>query len=209
MARFIDAVTSHPEIKFFRVLDGEADDPQKWRLKPLQGDVLSEADADDLYVVMKALHVFPDGTVRDCYIDMSLPERISDYAFFVENGSLRSGYHHEFPGEIIAGAALDCFGLYELFYSRRKPEVGIDVLRRGLSVARRKRYIAEDLGYILRDEGRFQEAAEAFRLAVEEGPSSYFIYGELAAAYAELGDAENSEKYSALFKQAEADSREQ
>jgi len=47
-----------------------------------------------------------------------------------------------------------------------------------------------------------------FRIAVEEGPSSCFIYGELAGAYAELGDAENEQKYSAMFKQAEADSRE-
>jgi len=207
--KFVHAVTSHPEIKFFHVLDAESDDnPWDWRLEPLHVDVLSEVDLDDIYVIMKALHVLPDGEIHDCYIDMSLPERISDYAFFVEKESLRFGHHHEFSGEIIAGAALDCFGIYELFYSRRKPEVGIEILRRGLAVAQRKRCIAEDLGYILRDERRFQEAAEMFKIAVEEGPSSCFIYAELAGVYAELGDVENELRYSAMYAEAEADSRE-
>jgi len=206
VSRLIDAITSHPEVKFFRVLDSRSDRPEKWRLGPLLVDILSDTRADGYYV-MKAFHVVPDGTIRGCYIDMSLPERISDYAFFVENASLHFGYHREFPGEIIAAAALDCFGIYELFYSRRRPDVGIDVLRRGLAEAQRKGPIAEDLGYILRDEGRFREAAEVFEIAAAEGPSSYYIYGELAGVYAELGDTKNSEKYSALFKQAEADSR--
>jgi hypothetical protein len=43
-----------------------------------------------------------------------------------------------------------------------------------------------------------------FKIAVDEGPSSYFIYGELAEAYGALGDAENEKKYTAMFKQAES-----
>jgi hypothetical protein len=41
-----------------------------------------------------------------------------------------------------------------------------------------------------------------FKIAVDEGPSSYFIYGELAGAYAELGDLANEKKYDAMFKRA-------
>lgn len=203
MPKFVDAVTGNPDSKFFLVLDSDSEHPRNWDLQPLQTDLLSDKESDGLHV-MKALQVLPDGTIRDCYMDMNLPERISDYAFFLEGDSLRFGYHHEFAGEIIPATALDCFGLYELFYSRRRPEVGIEILKRGLSIAKRKHYIAEDLGYILRDERRFQEAAEMFKIAVEEGPASYFIYGELAAAYADLGDADNETKYRAMFKEAEA-----
>jgi hypothetical protein len=39
-----------------------------------------------------------------------------------------------------------------------------------------------------------------FKIAVDEGPSSYFIYAELAGAYAELGDSANEKKYNAMFK---------
>jgi hypothetical protein len=203
MARFIAAITANLQVKFFRVLDSGAGHPRNWQLEPLQTDLLSDTEADG-YHVMKALNVLPDGMIHECYIDMNLPERISDYAFFVEDGSLRFGYHHEFPGEILPAVALDCFGLYELFYSKARPQLGIDILKRGLAIAKRKHYIAEDLGYIFRDERRFREAAEMFKIAVEEGPSSYFIYGELAGAYAELGDSANEKKYSAMFKRAEA-----
>lgn len=152
---------------------------------------------------MKAFNVQPDGTFLDCYMDVNLPERISDYAFFVHGDSVRFGYHHEFPGQVIPAVAIDCFGVYELFYCRWAPEIGIKVLKQGLAIANRKRCIAQDLGYIFRDERRFQEAAQMFKLAVEEGPSSYFIYGELAVAYAKLGDIENEKRYFAMFKRAE------
>jgi hypothetical protein len=203
MAKFVDAITAHPDAMYFRVGDS-APEPRDWELEPLQTEVLSDSEGDS-YWVIRSLHVLSDGTIRQCHMDMSLPERISDYVFFLDNRSLRFGYHHEFPGVIIPAAALDCLGIYDQYYSRRRPDVGIDVLRRGLTVAKRKTYIAQDLGYIFRDEHRFAEAAEMFKVALEEGPCSYFIYGELADAYAKLGDAQNAQKYSELFKQGERD----
>jgi tetratricopeptide (TPR) repeat protein len=205
MASFVDAISSNPNLKYFRVRDSKADHPRDWELEPLQTELLTDEEGDSFNVI-KALNVLPNGTIRECHIDISLPERITDYAYFLENGALRYGYHHEFPGEIIAAAALDCFGVYELFYSRKRPELGIDVLRRGLAIAKRKYIIAADLGYILRDERRFAEAVEMFKIAVEEGPSSSFIYYELAGAYAELGASENAKQYSEMFNQAERDS---
>jgi RNA recognition motif. (a.k.a. RRM, RBD, or RNP domain) len=197
---FLDALIASFDTKFFRVLDSSAENPVKWELEPLDTDLLSDSDSDGLHV-MKALNLLPDGAIRACYMDMNLPERTTDYAFFVENGSLRYGRHHEFPREILPAVAIDCFGVYELFYSKQRPQLGIDILKRGLAIAKRKHYIAEDLGYIFRDERRFREAADMFQIAVEEGPSSYFIYGELAGAYAELGDSANEQKYDAMFKQ--------
>jgi tetratricopeptide (TPR) repeat protein len=186
----------------FYVQGWEAENPQAWELEPLEMKLLSDTNCDGLHV-LKAFNVQPDGTILDCYMDVNLPERISDYAFFIHGDSLRFGYHHEFPGQIVPAVAIDCFGLYEQFYCRWAPEIGISVLKRGLAVAKRKRYIAQDLGYIFRDEWRFQEAAQMFKLAVDEGPSSYFIYGELAEAYAKLGDIENEKRYFAMFKRAE------
>ncbi len=186
----------------FYVQGWEAENPRAWELEPLEMELLSDTNCDGLHV-LKAFNVQPDGTILDCYMDVNLPERISDYAFFIHGDSLRFGYHHEFPGQIVPAVAIDCFGLYEQFYCRWAPEIGINVLKQGLAIAKRKRCIAQDLGYIFRDERRFQEAAQMFKLAVDEGPSSYFIYGELAEAYAKLGDIENEERYFAMFKRAE------
>jgi hypothetical protein len=201
MAHFVDAVTSHPEANYFRVQDSEPSDPHEWELEPLSVDLLSNTESDG-YHVIKALNILPDGTTRECYIDMNLPERISDYAFFVDKGAFRFGYWHDFPGQFIPSTALDCFGVYELFYSRARPDLGIDILKRGLAIAKRKGYIAEDLGYILRDEGQLREAIDMFKISIEEGPSSYFIYTEVAGAYADLGDTANEIKYREMYNEA-------
>ncbi len=131
---------------------------------------------------------------------MCLPERISDYAYFLRGDRVESRYHHECDGDIICAVPIDCFGVYELFYSRIAPETGIEILKQGLAASPHKIYIAEDLGYILRDEGRFAEAAEMFQIAVDAEPSFYFIYGELAGCYDEIGQTDKARKYRAMFE---------
>ena len=79
MAKFAEAVLGNPEVKFFRVVASDPD-PSDWELEPLKTDLLSVTDASGLHVV-KALNVLPDGTIRDCHMDIFLPERVSDYAF--------------------------------------------------------------------------------------------------------------------------------
>ena len=201
MARFLEAIGANPGVKFFRVRHSDVDSPRDWELEPLATQLLSDRESDGLHV-MKAVNVLPKGAIRECYIDMNLPERIVDYVYFPGKRSLRFGYPREFPGEILPAVALDCFGVYDIFYSRKCPEIGIQILKSGLEIARRKRYIAEDLGYIFRDERRFREATEMFKLAIKGGPSSFFIYSELAGAYAEIGDTENQRKYAKMFERA-------
>ncbi|MEX2168266.1 MAG: hypothetical protein WD851_03070 [Pirellulales bacterium] len=196
--RLIDALTQHPAIFIFAVVDSDPDDQTEWDVEPVEGHVLCESDLDS-YFVVKAKNVLHGGTVRDCYIDMCLPERISDLAIFVSGNQLDVRYHHEFDGEIICAVPIDCFGVYELFYSRISPDVGIELLRRGLAAAPRNCHIAEDLGYILRDEHRFGEAAEMFQVAVDGGASSYFIFGELADCYLKIGKSDEAQKYQEMF----------
>jgi tetratricopeptide (TPR) repeat protein len=116
-------------------------------------------------------------------MDLTMPERISDYAYFVNSGAVERRYLHECNGEVICAVPIDGLGVYDLFYSRTEPELGLSVLRDGFERANRKTFIAEDLGYILRDEGRLEEAIQAFRVAASAGPSSNFIYLELANLY--------------------------
>ncbi len=204
MPRFIDAIIENPSVAIFRVVHPHPDEQSDWNVVPIHADLLAESDATDFewLFVIKALNIRPDHAIRDCYMDMVLPERICSYAYFVSDGRLEVGYRHEFPGDIIPAVAIDCFGLYEDFYSRVAPGIGIEILRRGLAIARRKALIAQDLGYILRDEKRYTEAAEMFKVAVEEGPSSYFIHGELAGCFEETGEAAKAKKHWAMFERA-------
>jgi len=200
--RLIDALTRYPKIPIFGRIEGlehDSDDIHDREFEPIDAAVLLESEISEFFVV-KAKHVLPDGTVRDCYMDVCLPERVNDYTYFLGETGIDRRYTHECDGEVICAVPIACIGVYELFYSRISPDIGIDILRKGLAVTEHQQYIAEDLGYILRDERRFKEAVAVFQLASEGTPSSYFIYGELAGCYDQIGDSENAKRYMALFE---------
>ena len=149
--KLIKALSKYPEVRIFRVEDSDDDDQAEWDVEPIDSLVLQESE--DFFIV-KAKNILPDGTIQDCYIDVSLPERINDYTYFFDGKSLKVSYTHEVEGDVICAVPIDCFGVYELFYSKVNPDLGMDILKEGLAISEQKHYIAEDLGYILRDEGR-------------------------------------------------------
>jgi hypothetical protein len=195
----IQAITQHPTINAFRRVKGGGKDPREWEYAPEPGEVVVDADRDGFYV-LGAMNIRSKTEVRRCYMDLSTPERINDYAYVFEGRELRYDYPRKLGGEFIPAIAIDGFGAYKLFYSKIAPELGIDVLRRGLAASKRKHFIAEDLGYILRNLGRHREAAEMFQVAADEEVSSCFIYGELAELYGKLGKTEKQKKYKALYE---------
>jgi tetratricopeptide (TPR) repeat protein len=192
----VEALRRYPVTKIFKVI-GRGDirirDAEK-----LADEILP---ANEGFFLIQGKNILQDGTIKNCYIDMSMPERISDYAYFLQGESLEYRYHHECDGEIISAVPIDACGNYELFYSRIAPEAGIEVLRRGLRTSGRKRHIAQDLGYILRDEGRFQEAIAAFLVASEEAPSQ-FLYLEISQAYAALRDYDTAARFKRMAEDA-------
>ena len=58
-----------------------------------------------------------------------------------------------------------------------------------------KNNVAEALGYILRDEGRIEEAIEAFKIIEENELSSEYTFWELAGLYEQLGQLEKQIEY--------------
>jgi len=169
-----------------------------WRLSPLNVAVLSDDGSGGGFYIVAALQVSRNGEVNHCYMDVSFPERINDYAYFVGGNQLDYGETRQYPGKIIPAIALDCFGRYDMFYVKAAPQIGVDVLTRGLALSTRKRYVAQDLGYIFRDEKRYREAAEMFELVVGEEDPSEFIFDELAQLYEKIGDVGRQAKYAAL-----------
>src|SRR2546423_1759215 len=99
MPTLLDALIRFPDVRVFRQVGGSAGDPPSWELDPVDAPVLAGDEHE--HFVIAALHVLPDKTVRKCFMNMSLPERIADYAFFVEDGELVQGYKLDFPGQIL------------------------------------------------------------------------------------------------------------
>lgn len=183
--------------KIFVVTNQDDENELNWSIEPTDFDLLPEEE--NIYFV-KALQVSADNTT-DCYLEIMTPERIAETVVKRNtSGHTIAESIYDQEQTIIPAVASDCFGDYDLFYAKENPQIGIDVLRSGLSKATNKNVVAEDLGYILRDEGRVEEAIEAFKISEENEPSSEYTYLELSRLYKELGRAIEQLKYEQKFK---------
>lgn len=191
------------KIKIFQVDENNDLDSEEfldWILQPIEAETLSEEDVEgdnlDGYFILKAIWVKENDELENCYIAVSLPERISEEVFLRENDKIVRKWIHE-VGEIVPAVAIEEYGLYELFYSRINPEIGIKILREGLKTAKKKAPLADDLAYILRDEERIFEAIEAFTIAIEEGDESdgvpnQYTFEERAGLFEKTGNFEKA-----------------
>lgn len=187
-----EALTGPVGISVFKVVAHSSTQPfSQWLVTTY--DELTIPATQGFFIVSALLVTGPDEKSA-CFLDVTMPERIADYAYFVEHGRVRRCPVHQCNGDVIPAVGIEAYGNYELFYSKRDPRVGIAVLRNALSVARDKGPIAEDLGYILRDEGRPHEAIQAFSTAIAGGPSSDYIYSERGRLYEQIGDWENAKR---------------
>ncbi len=181
----------------FIVTDQSDDNELNWSIEPTNFELIPEEE--NIYFV-KALQVSSNAT-KGCYLGIMMPERIAESVIKNANGHIISESIFEQNQTIIPAVASEGFGDYELYYAKENPQTGIDILRAGLEKATNKNVAAEDLGYILRDEKRIEEAIEAFTISVENGPSSEFIYQELSNLYKETGMTAEQKKYEQKFKE--------
>lgn len=190
-------IFSNNKARVFVVTDDDNENELNWTIEPTNFDFLPEED--NIYYV-KALQVSEDVT-SDCYLGIITPERIAETVVKKKsNGKIIVESIYDQEKSVIPAVASECFGDYELFYAKENPQIGIDVLNEGLTKSINKNAMAEDLGYILRDEERIEEAIEAFKICELVGPSSEYIYLELSRLYKELGQEALHLEYENKFK---------
>lgn len=178
--------------KIFSVVNQEFDSELDFEIEPSDYELIPNKEG---CFIIKALEV-RKGKITECFMDISTPERISD--FVIKKGlfgkaKIKEYYNYE--GIIIPNVASDCFGVYDLYYSKENPQIGIDVLKNGLDKALNKAIVFEDLGYILRDENRTEEAIEAFKKSLEYGPSSPYSFFELSQLYERIGNTKMKDEF--------------
>jgi len=190
-------IFSDNKTRVFVVTDQDDVDELNWTIEPTDLDLLPEEE--NTYYV-KALQVSADNT-SDCYIGIMTPERIAENVVKrLPNGQVVAESIYDQEQTVIPAVASECFGDYELYYAKENPQIGIDVLKDGLKKAINKNVVAEDLGYILRDEKMNEEAIEAFKISEQNGTSSEYIFLELSRLYRDIGHTENELKYKQIFK---------
>ena len=190
-------IFSDIKTKVFVVTDQNDDNELNWTIEPTNFHLLPE---EENYYFVKAKQVSANKTT-DCFIGIMTPERIAE--IIIKRNILRQtkveSIYDQKP-TIIPAVASECYGNYELFYAKENPQIGIEILKDGLTKSTNKNVVSEDLGYILRDEKRTEEAIEAFKISEEFGPSSEYTFWELSELYAEIGLIEKQSEYKQKFK---------
>ena len=142
----------------FIVTEQDDDNELNWTIEATNFELIPE---EENYYFVKAFEI-SENEKTDCYIGIMTPERIEEIVIKQgSNGQTKVESIYDQVKSIIPSIASECFGDYELYYSKENSQIGIDILKSGLTIATNKNVVAEDLGYILRDEGRIEEAIEA------------------------------------------------
>jgi tetratricopeptide (TPR) repeat protein len=196
-----DIFSDKNSAKIFNITNSNSENIIDWTIEATDFELIPNVEG---YFIVAAKQVYADKTI-DCFIDMTTTERIADHIFRFENGivigELLYDYSRKHQTSVIPAVASDCFGIYDLYYAKENPQVGIDILKDGLTKSLSKNVIAEDLGYILRDEERIEEAIEAFLISERSQPSSEHIYSELSQLYGHLGQGDKQLEYENKYKQ--------
>lgn len=190
-------IFNHRKVNIFEVTADDYDNELNWTIEPTDYELIP---AQENHYFVKAIEVSENSTA-ECYMEIKTPERVT--GFIVKenaNGLPYVGniYHQE--NTIIPAIACDFPGFYDIYSAKENPQAGINVLKNGLGKATNKSAVAENLGYLLMDEERIDEAIEAFKVSEEHTPTTRYTFFELAKLYAHRGEMEKSAEYTEKFK---------
>jgi tetratricopeptide (TPR) repeat protein len=196
----IKDIFNHRNINIFVVIEDDYDNELNWTIEPTNHELIP-AHEDHFFV--KAFEV-SQYTTSECYMEFKTPEQVTGIVVKENaNGQPYVGniYHQE--NTIIPAIACDFPGFYDIYSAKENPQIGIDVLRNGLQKATNKSAVAENLGCLLIDEERIDEAIEAFTISEKNTPTNQSTFFELAKLYAKRGEMDKSAEYTAKFKNKE------
>ncbi len=176
----------------FRVIEEESSEPDDldaWSLCPIEGKTLAKEYVEGPFegrFIVEGQIVKDSGTSEP----RLRGRRTSD-------------------GTAIPSIAIEKFGVPQLFYAKENPSVGIKVLEDALRLAKEKKYVAYDLGMLLREQKRYKEAIEAFTVLLSEEVAPHIArtaYKERAQLYTTVGQhelaAKDKQSWSLAFESA-------
>lgn len=190
-------IFNHRNVNVFVVTEDDYDNELNWTIEPTNHELIPE---EENHYFVKAIEV-SEHSIAECYMGIMTPERVTEFVVKENtNGQAYVGNIYHQDNSIIPAIACDFSGFYDIYYAKENPQAGIDVLRRGLEKATNKSAVAEDLGYLLIDEERIDEAIEAFEISEKNTPTTRYTFFELAKLYAQQGEIEKNAEYMEKFK---------
>ena len=193
-------INQNPECLIYEITNSDSENPLHWSIHPT--DLKLTPDNENHYLV-KAQIIDSEKNIETGFINLSTPERIADYVIYDLKNPKSAGIYELKAKEVIPAVASDCFGSYELYYSKNAPQIGLQTLKEGLNLSNQKSVIAEDIAYILRDENRLEEALEYFLISTKYDSSSEYILGEIEDIYRTQNNDVKANEYKSKFEKTQ------
>jgi hypothetical protein len=127
----------------------ETENIENWKIEETDYQLIPESNEDmyDAYFVIKAF-VVTDDKVEDCFIDICIPERISEFIFRMVDNKLIFENTIEKKLTTVPAMASEQYGDSELYFIKQNPQIGIDILKKGIQISKNSSAINDDLTYI-------------------------------------------------------------
>lgn len=181
------------DFEIMEITDSEDKNPLNWSILSIEEKVIP----NDGHFLVKSKQIL-ENEERTCWMDISMPEMISDYVFTIDakNSKIVMNEYHSLADKVVPNKLSNTFANYKFYYTKSKPIIGIEILKKEIENVSKKGLICEYLGYIFRDEKDNDESLKWFLKSLEFGePSSEYIYGEISEIYDEIGEAQLAKKY--------------
>ena len=103
-------------------------------------------------------YIISDGEkFEECFIDISIPERTSEFALRLQTSELKIQSIYDENLRTIPAMASELYGDPSLYFIKENPKIGIEILKAGKKISTNLSAIIEDLAYI------FEESESAGR----------------------------------------------
>jgi hypothetical protein len=117
-----ETLFAQPDLLIYQVdpdTDHSINDFLHWMLTPIYSETLAAEVVHDGILdgvfILRAAFVSQSGEIRDGYVDVVMPERISETAYLLEDGRIRQKSYRELKYWGVPLVAIEGFGAYELF----------------------------------------------------------------------------------------------
>ena len=118
----IDVIEQNLECKIFNIKNSESENPLNWLVEPTELELIPYNDG---HYLVKASIIGVNKTVETGFINLITPERIVDYVIYDLKKPKFSSIHEFVDKDVIPAVASDCYGWYELYYSKKNPPLGL------------------------------------------------------------------------------------
>ena len=186
------------DYEIMKIVNSDDEDPLNWSLLSIDENIIP----NEGHVLVRSQQIL-ENEERTCWMNISLPEMISDFVFTIDakNSKIMLNNYYEMADSVVPNKLSNSFCSYEFYYTKAKPEVGIEILKKEIENVIDKGLVCEYLGYIYRDEEENGKSIEWFLKGLDFGePSSEFIYKEISDLYHKIGELKLAEKYLRKFE---------